>query len=156
MKFSVGRSSTLGFKVSPKGYRGQSHDFTKLTDGSRVEFTLPFDVADESDIKVTINGTNTTSFTITEAGLITMDTAPAATDTMLAYEDTWYDLQPIQESNAYLADDVAILGENVYTLPLHQRTDNFSIRVFSDSPFPVSLTSMMWEGNYSPRYYRRT
>ena len=156
MKFSVGRSSTLGFKLSPKGYRGQSHDFSALTDNSRTEFTLPFDVADESDIKVKINGSNTTSFTITDAGLITMDTAPATTDTMLAYEDTWYDLQPIQEANLYLADDVAILGEAVYTLPIHQRSGNFSIRVFSDSPFPVSLTSMMWEGNYSPRYYRRT
>jgi len=156
MKFSVGRSSTLGFKVSPKGYRGQSHDFTAMTNGSTTVFSFPHDVPDESDIKIEINGRKTTAFSITESGVITMDTAPAATDTMLAYEDTWYDLQPIQESNAYLADDIAILGENVYTLPLHQRSDNFSIRVFSDSPFPVSLTSMMWEGNYSPRYYRRS
>ena len=43
MKFSVGRSSTLGFKLSPKGYRGQSHDFSALTDGSNRDFTLPFD-----------------------------------------------------------------------------------------------------------------
>ena len=156
MKFSVGRSSTLGFKVSPKGYRGKSHDFSPMTNGSTTVFSFPHDVPDESDIKIEINGRKTTAFSITEAGVITMDTAPAATDTMKAYEDTWYDLQPIQESNAYLADDVAILGENVYTLPLHQRSDNFSLRVFSDSPFPVSLTSMMWEGNYSPRYYRRT
>ena len=156
MKFSVGRSSTLGFKLRPNGYRGQSHDFSGTTGNNRTEFTLPFDVADDSDIKVKINGTNTTDFTITDDGVITMGTAPASEDTMLAYEDTWYDLQPIQEANLYLADDVAILGEAVYTLPIHQRSGNFSIRVFSDSPFPVSLTSMMWEGNYSPRYYRRT
>ena len=155
MKFSVGRSSTLGFKLQSKGYRGKSHDFTPITDGSRTEFTLPFDVADESDIKVTINGTRTTNFTINDDGLITMGSAPSATDDMLAYEDTWYDLQPIQGANLYLADDVAILGEAVYTVPIHQRSGNFSLKVFSDSPFPVSLTSMMWEGNYSARYYRR-
>jgi len=155
MKFSVGRSSTLGFKLSYNGYRGQSQSFTELTDGSRTEFTLPFDVKDDSDIKISINGRNTTSFSITDDGVITMDSAPAATDTMIAYEDTWYDLQPIQEANLYLADDVAILGEAVYTVPIHQRSGNFSFKVFSDSPFPVSLTSMMWEGNYSPRYYRR-
>ena len=46
--------------------------------------------------------------------------------------------------------------QNVFTVPINQRTDNYTLRVFSDSPFPVALTSMSWEGNYSPRYYRRT
>ena len=65
-------------------------------------------------------------------------------------------IQPVQEANLYLADDVPMSDQNVFTVPIHQRTDNFTLRVFSDSPFPVSLTSMMWEGNYSPRYYTRT
>jgi hypothetical protein len=166
MKFSVGRSSTLGFKLTYNGYRGQEHNFTPKTNGTLKEFTLPHHIIeslkDKSDIKISVNGRNRTDFTITDAGVITITgTAPPALDpnnptiTMLAYEDTWYDLQPIQEANLYLADDVAILGEAVYTIPIHQRSGNFSLKVFSDSPFPVSLTSMMWEGNYSPRYYRR-
>ena len=85
-----------------------------------------------------------------------MGSAPTATEKMIAYEDNWYDIQPVQEANQYLADDVPMVDQAVYTLPIHQRTENFLLRVFSDSPFPVSLTSMMWEGNYSPRYYRRT
>ena len=156
MKFSVGRSSTLGFKLTSNGLRGQSYDFSALTNGSRTEFSLPFDIEDKDDIKVSLDGTNTTNFTITDAGVITMGTAPAATVKMIAYEDNWYDIQPVQEANQYLADDVPMVDQAVYTLPIHQRTDNFLLRVFSDSPFPVSLTSMMWEGNYSPRYYRRT
>ena len=72
------------------------------------------------------------------------------------YEDNWYDLQPVQEANQYLASDVPFIDQAIYTIPLHQRTENFLLRVFSDSPFPVSLTSMMWEGNYTPRYYRRS
>jgi hypothetical protein len=68
----------------------------------------------------------------------------------------WYDIQSIQNADYYLANDVPLNEQTVYTLPIHQRNNNFSLRVFSDSPFPVSLTSMMWEGNYSPRYYRRT
>ena len=167
MKFSVGRSSTLGFKLSYNGYRGQVHDFTDMTNGVyKGPFTLPDNIVeslkDKSDIKISVNGRNRTDFTITEAGVITITgTAPPASDpnnptiTMLAYEDTWYDLQAVQEANLYLADDVAILGEAVYTVPIHQRSGNFSLKVFSDSPFPVSLTSMMWEGNYSARYYRR-
>ena len=46
--------------------------------------------------------------------------------------------------------------QNIFTIPIHQRPDNYTLRIFSDSPFPVSLTSMAWEGNYSPRFYRRT
>ena len=156
MRFSVGRSSVIGFKVKSNGYRGQSYDFSAITDGSRTEFSLPFDIQDRDDIKVSINGTNTTNFTITDEGVITMGSAPAATEKMVAYEDNWYDIQPVQEANLYLADDVPFADETVYTVPIHQRTDNFLLRVFSDSPFPVSLTSMMWEGIYNPRYYRRT
>ena len=156
MKFSVGRSSTVGFKLTSNGLRGQSYDFSPITDGSRTEFSLPFDIQDKDDIKVSLDGTNTTNFTITDAGVITMGSAPAATVKMIAYEDNWYDIQPVQEANQYLADDVPMVDQAVYTLPIHQRSENFLLRIFSDSPFPVSLTSMMWEGNYSPRYYKRT
>jgi len=156
MRFSVGRSSAIGFKVKSNGYRGQSYDFSAITDGSRTEFSLPFDIQDKDDIKVSLDGTNTTNFTITDEGVITMGAAPAATVKMVAYEDNWYDIQPVQEANLYLADDVPFADQAVYTVPIHQRTDNFLLRVFSDSPFPVSLTSMMWEGTYNPRYYRRT
>lgn len=67
----------------------------------------------------------------------------------------WYDVQSVQNADYYLGNDVPLNEQTVYTLPIHQRNTNFTLRVFSDSPFPVSLTSMMWEGNYSPRYYRR-
>ena len=70
--------------------------------------------------------------------------------------DTWYDVQPTQDANQYLSDDVPLIDESIFTVPVHQRSDNFNMRVFSNSPFPVSLTSMMWEGQYSPRFYRRT
>ena len=67
----------------------------------------------------------------------------------------WYDVQSVQDADYYLANDVPLSEQTVYTLPIHQRNTNFTVRVFSDSPFPISLTSMMWEGTYSPRFYRR-
>jgi hypothetical protein len=67
----------------------------------------------------------------------------------------WYDVQSIQNADYYLGNDVPLNEQTVYTLPIHQRNTNFTLRVFSDSPFPISLTSMMWEGSYSPRFYRR-
>ncbi len=67
----------------------------------------------------------------------------------------WNDITPSLDANYYLADDVPLEEQNVFTVPIHQRSENVSIRLYSDTPFPVSLISMMWEGNYSPRFYRR-
>ncbi len=68
----------------------------------------------------------------------------------------WSDITPTLDANYYLADDVPLEEENVFTVPIHQRSENVSVRLYSDTPFPVSLISMVWEGNYSPRFYRRT
>ena len=65
------------------------------------------------------------------------------------------DVQPIALANFYLANDVPLADQTVVTVPIHQRNTNFELKVSSDSPFPVSLASMMWEGYYSPRFYRR-
>ena len=67
----------------------------------------------------------------------------------------WTDVIPSLDANYYLADDVPLEEQNVFTVPLHQRSENVSVRLYSDTPFPVSLISMMWEGSYSPRFYRR-
>tara|TARA_R100001463_G_scaffold92604_1_gene147382 strand:+ start:1525 stop:4500 length:2976 start_codon:yes stop_codon:yes gene_type:complete len=183
MKFSVGRSSTIGFKMKSKGYRGHTQTFTG--DGTTKKFSPDYKVQDKSNVKVKKNGqVITTGFTLTDHDTlpdhITVEftnapvaattaaqnvngTVPdpnanlaTAADTIEIYIDNWYDIQPVQETNEYLADDVPMSDQDVFTVPIHQRTDNFTLRVFSDSPFPVSLTSMMWEGNYHPRYYRRT
>lgn len=70
--------------------------------------------------------------------------------------DTWYTVSPSIEAGDYLADDVPLLESNVFTLPIHQRNENFDLKLFSDSPFPVSINSMMWEGQYSPQFYKRS
>lgn len=69
--------------------------------------------------------------------------------------DIWEDVQFVQDADFYLANDVPLAEQNMYTLPIYQRNENFNLRIISDSPFPVALSSVAWEGNYSPRYYRR-
>jgi len=173
MKFSVGRSSTIGFKLKNKGYKGSTETFTG--DGSTTVFSPDYKVKDKRDIIVKKNGkpqTLGTDYTIadhstlTDHVSITFSSAPAAAvtaqntttpaESIEIYIDNWYDIQPVQEAGEYAADDVPMNDLNTFTVPIHQRTDNFTLRIFSDSPFPVSLTSMVWEGNYSPRFYRRT
>ena len=153
MKFSVGLSSVAGFKIRRKGRNTPNHEWTG--DGSETDFTFNFSYEDKNDLKVKVNGVETTAYTITDKTL-TMTSAPTDGHKVLLYTDTYYDIQTVKDADQYLADDVPLAEQSLFTLPIHDKTDNFSVRVFSDSPFPISLTSMMWEGNYSPRYYRRT
>jgi hypothetical protein len=67
----------------------------------------------------------------------------------------WRNIQSVQIADQYLANSVPLQDLTIYTVPLHQRNDNFILKLFSDSPFPLSITSMTWEGRYSPRYYSR-
>lgn len=52
-------------------------------------------------------------------------------------------------------DQVPIEDRNIFTVPINQRNISYTLRVFSDTPYIVSLNSAMWEGNYATKYYRR-
>ena len=126
-------------------------------------FDLTFVPANIPKMKVKIGGVETTDFTI-NGQYIHFTTAPASgtnnilvysADDIVIYLDEWYKLSPTQIADTYLANDIALSDQSVFSIPIHQKTENFQLRIFNDSPFPVSLNSMMWEGNYSPRFYKR-
>ena len=68
----------------------------------------------------------------------------------------WRDVQHTAEGDIYSGDTNPVVQDRLFTLPIHQRNTNFELKVTSDFPYPVSLVSMMWEGNYSNKYYRRS
>jgi len=157
MKFTVGLSGVMGFKLKSKGVRQGTREYTG--DGSTTAFTWNEDdisYVDKDQIKVKLDGVVTTAFTVSGDTQITFSSAPATGVKILIYLDEWYNLNPTAIANTYLANDIAITGETTFSLPIHQKTENFQLRLFNDSPFPVALNSMMWEGQYSPRFYRRT
>ena len=139
-----------------KEHLGTSADITgTITLGDKAFTYYESRYDDPNDIIVKVNGVKVTGWTIS-GNVITLVDPPGAGNLVKIYLDNWYDIQSVQEPNFYLADDVPLDTQALFTVPIHQKSDNFTLRVFSDSPFPVSLTSMMWEGKYSPRYYRRT
>ena len=71
-------------------------------------------------------------------------------------QSEWTNIEPVADANYYLANDIPLVEERIVTLPIHQSNLNFTLKVYNDSPFPVSLGSMSWEGHYSPRFYRRS
>ena len=157
LKFDVGLSGVLGFKLNAVGRFAGKREYTG--DGSTTDFNWnsgDLDYVDRNQVKVKVNNVTNTAFTFQNDTEIRFSSAPANGDKILIYLDEWYELQPVTLANTYLADDVALNESTVFTLPIHQGSKNFTLRVFNDSPFPVSLNSMMWEGNYSPRFYRRT
>lgn len=57
--------------------------------------------------------------------------------------------------DVYDANDVPFLEEEIKTVPVYERNTNVTIKLKSSHPSPATLHSLSWEGDYSPRYYRR-
>jgi len=157
MKFAVGLSGVMGFKLKSNGILQGTKEYTG--DGSTTIFSWIEDdlsYIDKDQIKVKLDGVVTTAFTVSGDTQVTFSSAPANGVKILIYLDEWYSLHPTVMADNYLANDIAIEGQTIFSIPIHQKTDNFQLRLFNDSPFPVALNSMMWEGQYSPKFYKRT
>ena len=156
MKFSVGLSGAMNFQVKQQGREPYSLTFTG--DGSNKTFTYnkrDLNFEDRSDVTVSVNGITTTAFSFTNDTTIVFSNAPAANATIIFAIKEWFATAPVIEANNYLANDVPLDNETIFTVPIHQRTENFKLRMFNNTPFPVAVNAMMWEGNYTPRFYKR-
>lgn len=67
----------------------------------------------------------------------------------------WEEAFSVTDANYYAANDVPLASSRIYSLPLHQKSENMKIRLKAPGPFPVSLISLVWEGHYSSKYYSR-
>ena len=67
----------------------------------------------------------------------------------------WSNLKSVSLSDVYASNTPPITSEITLMLPIHQRNNQFNLQIISDSPFPVTLSKMLWEGMYNPRYYKR-
>ena len=59
------------------------------------------------------------------------------------------------ELNAYDASDAPYLEEFIKTVPVYEKNTNVNITLKSNHPAPSTLRAVSWEGDYSPKYYRR-
>ena len=56
----------------------------------------------------------------------------------------------------YTLNNVNMASDAIHTVPIYQRNENLNFKIIGDTPFPVSLRSLNWEGKYNPRFYRRS
>ena len=133
-------------------------DYTSYADGIVVGYGYDFEAtmpkfyfkrdATTSDYTATL--------TISRVTFSVSRTGPVLFKIKAGGSDEWKNVEYVNDANTYLADSSPVTSEHQFTIPIHQRNTNFELKVTSNFPFPVSLVSMMWEGNYSPRFYRRT
>ena len=55
----------------------------------------------------------------------------------------------------YVANNVAMASEGIHDVPIFQRNENISLSIVGDTPLPVSLLGMNWEGKYNKKFYNR-
>lgn len=68
---------------------------------------------------------------------------------------TWIDVTGNAVAESYELGSSPFRDYYIYKMPIHQRPDNYEMKVTSNTPFPVSLVALMWEGQYSPKFYRK-
>jgi hypothetical protein len=67
----------------------------------------------------------------------------------------WSNTIEAVQPNVYDLNNVNLSAEAIHTVPLYQRNENLSVKIIGDSPLPVSLLSLNWEGKYNTGFYRR-
>ena len=69
-------------------------------------------------------------------------------------DDYTYTVESLEWDNI-LSSTAAIADGYMHTIPVYDRNTNLSVFIKSNHPSPATVHSMNWEGDYSPRYYRR-
>lgn len=139
------------------GYFDVKGDFTNYQQGIVVGYGYDFEVTlpkfyfrpkpSETDFTATLT-ISRVKFSVGRTGAIRFKLKADGSN-------EWKNVEPTIDGNRYSASTNPVKTERQFIVPIHQRNTNFQLKVTSDLPYPVSLVSMMWEGVYSPRFYRR-
>ena len=169
IRFVVGLQKT----GSPGTASGYTNVVTVETDGGGDYFTIPWNVSNnyiyvgyEYNMEITLPRYY---YSLGEAGVDF--TAVTTTSRMAFYTGLggdvyfsvldrgradWRSIDGARISDFYISDTSPFRDSYVYKVPIYQRPDNYTMKVTSNTPFPVSLVAMQWEGQYSPGFFRRT
>ena len=69
--------------------------------------------------------------------------------------DRWNNAVNVTLPNSYILNNVNLSASALHDVPIYQRNENLKITIIGDTPFPVSLLNIVWEGNYNRRFYSR-
>lgn len=158
---------------SPGTESGYTNVATLATDGGGTYFNVPGNVSGnyiyvgyEYQMELTLPkyyyslGEQGTDFTATTTTARMSFYTGLGGDIYFSLKDRsradWLNISGTQLADFYLSGSSPFRDSYVYKVPVHQRPDNYTMKVTSNTPFPVSLVAMQWEGQYSPGFYRRS
>jgi len=58
-------------------------------------------------------------------------------------------------TDEYTADRIGFKDTKLQTIPVYDRNLNVTVTIKSSNPSPATLNSLTWEGDYSPKFYKR-
>ena len=61
----------------------------------------------------------------------------------------------VTQPNQYQLNSVNMQASSTHVVPVFQRNENLAIEIIGNTPFPVSLLGLDWEGKLNQRFYRR-
>ena len=67
----------------------------------------------------------------------------------------WDNVVEVTQPYNYVLNNVNLSADAVHDVPLYQRNKNLLIKIIGDTPFPVSILNLNWEGKYGTRFYKR-
>jgi hypothetical protein len=81
---------------------------------------------------------------------------PVTYNVDIAGKDSWSNVVNVTLPNTYVLNNVNLSASATHDVPIYQRNENLTIKIIGDTPFPISLLNIVWEGNYNRRFYRRS
>ena len=70
-------------------------------------------------------------------------------------KDDYTEIYESTFADEYNVSDAPYVPEQIQTVPVYESNQNVNVILKSSHPAPATLHSMSWEGDYSPRNYRR-
>ena len=80
---------------------------------------------------------------------------PVKYDVSITGRPEWSNTIEATAPNTYNLNNVNMSADAIHTVPIYQRNENLTFKIIGDTPFPVSLLSLNWEGKYNTGFYRR-
>jgi len=80
---------------------------------------------------------------------------PVKYDITITGRPEWSQTVEATAPYSYNLNSVNMSANATHTIPIYQRNDNLTFKIVGDTPFPVSLLSLNWEGKYNTGFYRR-
>ena len=81
---------------------------------------------------------------------------PVKYDVNITGRPEWSNTIEATAPNTYNLNSVNMSADAIHTVPIYQRNENLTFKIIGDTPFPVSLLSLNWEGKYNTGFYRRS